>query len=148
MTGLSTPNSPQLPCVAELKEEARQLRATSSFPLTHAQALEKIAQRHGFRNWNVLAAKARRRPTSNRLVAGMKVRGLYLSQAFSGKILSVTPTEQVGFHRLTLHFDEAVDVVTFDSFSAYRQRVTCTIGPDGTSPDKTSDGAPHMRLKL
>ena len=50
--------------------------------------------------------------------------------------------------RITLHFDEPVDVVTFDSFSAYRQRVTGTIDSTGRTAEKTSDGRPHMELAL
>ncbi len=148
MTGPVSHQSPILPCLAQLKEEARQLRASNPYPLTHGQALEKIAQHYGYRNWNILAAKAKQQSASNRFVAGMRLTGTYLKQRFSGQLLSVFPTEQAGYHRLTLHFDEAVDVVTFDSFSAYRQRVSCIIGPDGISPNKTSDGEPHMRLEM
>jgi len=48
--------------------------------------------------------------------------------------------------RITIVFDEPVDVVSFDSFSAFRQRVTVTLGNDGKTAEKTSDGVPHMQL--
>ena len=48
--------------------------------------------------------------------------------------------------RLTLKFDEPVDVVTFDSFSAFRHRVNCVVDETGRSREKTSDGRPHMEL--
>ena len=52
-----------------------------------------------------------------------------------------------GHTHLTLHFDEPVDVVTFDSFSAFRQRVSCTLDEDLVAPAKLSDGTPHMRIE-
>ena len=49
---------------------------------------------------------------------------------------------------MVLELDQPVDVVTFDSFSNWRSRVTKVIGPDGRSFDTTSDGMPHLVLKL
>ena len=49
---------------------------------------------------------------------------------------------------MTLHFDEPVDVVTFDSFSNFRTRVSKVVGPDGRSFDVTSDGVPHLVIDL
>lgn len=46
--------------------------------------------------------------------------------------------------KLTIQFDEPVDVVTFDSFSALRHRVDATVTRNGISPSRTSDGEPHM----
>ena len=43
-------------------------------------------------------------------------------------------------------FDEPVDVVTWDSFSAFRRRVSCTIDRRGRTAERTSDGRPHMEL--
>ena len=43
-------------------------------------------------------------------------------------------------------FDEPVDVVEFESFTGFRQRVTAMVGGDGVSWAKTSDGAPHLIL--
>ena len=47
---------------------------------------------------------------------------------------------------LPLRFDEAIDVVTSEMFSAYRRQVNTTVNADGKSPQKTSDGQPHMVL--
>lgn len=47
-------------------------------------------------------------------------------------------------YRVTIDFDDAVDVVTFDSFSAYRRRVTALVSKDGVSPQKTGDRVPHL----
>ena len=48
---------------------------------------------------------------------------------------------------MTLHFDEPVDVVTFDSFSAFRQRVNCTVDETGRTAETTSNGRPHLELE-
>ena len=53
---------------------------------------------------------------------------------------------QPGRYRLTLDLDEPVDVVTFDSFSAFRKRVHCTIDETGRTIEKTSNGRPHVEL--
>ena len=58
---------------------------------------------------------------------------------------AVTP--RPGLSRMTLNFDEPVDVVTFDSFSAFRQRVNCTVDETGRTAAKTSDGRPHLELE-
>nr|WP_237028953.1 glyoxalase superfamily protein [Phaeobacter porticola] len=50
--------------------------------------------------------------------------------------------------RVTLHLEEPVDVVKFDSFSALRQRINGTIGWDGRSVERTSDGVPQLVLEL
>ncbi|MEN8685342.1 glyoxalase superfamily protein, partial [Marivita sp.] len=42
--------------------------------------------------------------------------------------------------------DEPVDVVHFDSFSNFRKRVQCVVGPSGTTKEKTSNGQPHVVL--
>ena len=49
--------------------------------------------------------------------------------------------------RVTIRFDEPVDVVTFDSFSSFRQRVSCTLNKDFTTTERTSNGQPNMRLE-
>ena len=72
--------------------------------------------------------------------------GTYLKQRFTGRVLATAILPGESHYRITIHFDEPVDVVTFDSFSAFRQRVTATVDAYGISPDRTSDGEPHMRL--
>jgi hypothetical protein len=73
------------------------------------------------------------------------VRGRYLGQSFSAVILAVEMIRP-GWFRLTLDLDEAIDVVTFDSFSNFRKRVTGVIGPAGTSREKTSNGQPQLEM--
>lgn len=52
----------------------------------------------------------------------------------------------MGRYRLTMKFDEPVDVVTFESFSAFRQRVTATVDETGRTIEKTSNGLPQLEL--
>lgn len=130
--------------LAALKSEAKTLRATAP-ELTHAQALEQIAKRHGARDWNTLHARIAR-PV--RLTPGMRVAGHYLGHAFEGFVKAVELIGSGGDKlRVTLHFDDPVDVVQFQSFSSYRQRVTAVVGTDGRSVERTSDGTPHMVLE-
>ncbi|MCY1242542.1 hypothetical protein D9M72_555070 [compost metagenome] len=79
---------------------------------------------------------------------GSRVKGLYLGQPFEGEILAVHAlTAQPGRYRLTMKFDEPVDVVTFESFSAFRQRVTATVDETGRTIEKTSNGRPQLELE-
>jgi hypothetical protein len=138
-----------LPTIAQAKHEAKCLRAdlaAEGAEMSHAQALEQIAQQYGFRDWNALHAALRDRPPQG-WAAGGRVRGRYLSKPFVATVLSA---EQVrpGWFRLVLDLDEAVDVVRFDSFSNYRKRIRVAVGPDGHSKERTSDGTPHVALDL
>ena len=135
--------------VADYKAQAKRLRAKlhdSGTKISHAQALEMIASQHGARDWNTLSARSlRNEPMA--LAIGDRVTGRYLSQPFIGTILRLGQAGGDQTH-ITIHFDKAVDVVTFDSFSSFRQRVNATIGKDGRSTRKTSDGVPHMVLDM
>jgi len=115
----------------------------------HSAALELVAQSHGVRDWNTLSALAARPNTkpSMRLAAGDQISGSYLNQRFTGRILSLS-AEQGGLRKITIHFDEPVDVVTFESFSAFRQRINAQIDEDGVSPRRTSNGVPHLVLDI
>lgn len=139
-----------------MKQQAKRLRsvlAETGQPISHAQALEAVARQHGFRDWNTAVATAPIAPAtpaqeSNvlRLMPGERVQGLYMGQPFRGEVRSVNILSRDRLNRISIEFDEAVDVVTFESFSAFRKRVACQIGPDGISPQKRSDGTPHMRI--
>ncbi len=135
--------------VADYKAQAKRLRAKlreSGTVVSHSEALEMIASQHGARDWNTLSARSLRNEPPV-LTVGDRVSGRYLSQPFVGRIIGLSQING-GQMRVTLRFDEAVDVVTFDSFSAFRQRVTAEIGKDGRSKRKTSDGVPQMVLDL
>jgi hypothetical protein len=131
--------------IEELKEQARRLRnrlRDTGVAVSHSKALELVAQQHGARDWNTLAARAGNRPAP--LQVGDRVRGQYLGQPFVGMIKALSLLGDDGTRRITLHFDDPVDVVKFESFSSMRQRVTGVIGTDGRSFSRTSDGVPHL----
>jgi len=131
--------------LVEAKARARALRATlaeQGVAISHAQALEKVAHEAGFADWNTLFAAIGNRPPQGWAV-GQRLRGSYLGQPFEGRVITAEVTRP-GWSRLTIDLDEAVDVVTFKSFSNFRKRISGVVGPLGESLEKTSDGQPHL----
>ncbi len=146
MTGLSL-----LPAIEALKAQAKRLRAaldSDGTAIGHSRSLELLAHQHGYKDWNTLHAAVGNRPLACPVVPGQRVSGQYLGQSFDGEVLSVQNLVSPGRFRVTLLFDEPVDVVTFDSFSAFRKRVSCSIGTAGFTTEKTSNGQPQLRLDL
>lgn len=139
--------STPLPPIEDLKKQAKRLRAglgeDGDFT-SHSESLELVAKQYGMRDWNTLHAAAgnRKRPP---VFVGARVKGRYLGQAFSGEVLGVQ-TLSPGRTRVTIELDDPVDVVTFDSFSAFRRRVSATINEDGKTAEKTSNGVPQLVL--
>lgn len=133
----------------DLKAEARAWRATQAdagHPVSHSQALEMVARFHGFRDWNTASA-ALPLTRGPGFAVGQRVEGAYLKQEFTGTVIGVSALGGGDFFRLTVEFDEPVDVVTFKSFSAYRRRVEATVNREGISSGRTSDGQPHMKVR-
>jgi len=140
-----------IPSLDALKAQARRLRATlgaEGNPIGHGKALEMQGHQHGYRDWNTLHAAIGNRPPPAPVAIGDRVHGLYLGQRFDAEVIGVQALSSQDKFRITLNFDEAVDVVTFESFSAYRKRVTCTIDRAGRTVEKTSDRRPHLQLRL
>jgi hypothetical protein len=139
-----------LPALETLKAQARRLRqsltAEGNF-ITHSEALELLAHQHGFRDWNTLHAAAGNRPATP-LALGAHITGHYLGQAFKGEIIALASLDHGSHYRLTIEFDEPVDVVSFDSFSAFRKRVNCTVAANGRSPALTGNSEPQMVIAL
>ncbi|WP_116131498.1 glyoxalase superfamily protein [Tropicimonas sp. IMCC34043] len=156
-----TPNdTPALPSVETLKAQARRLRETlteAGSAMSHSRSLEVLARQLGYRDWNTLRAAADRpalpEPTArpNRplppVQTGDRIAGRYLGQPFTGEVLGIAQMNGGSHYRITVQFDEPVDVVKFESFSSLRRRVNATIDTTGVSPQQTSDGAPHFRLE-
>ncbi|MCK3779163.1 glyoxalase superfamily protein [Ensifer sesbaniae] len=146
-----TRGSTTLPSLDALKDQAKRLRtrlAAEGETIGHSRSLELIAAQYGYRDWNTLHAAVGNRPPLNPWMLGARVKGRYLGQAFEGEILSVQAlTAQPGRYRLTMKFDEPVDVVTFESFSAFRQRVTATVDETGRTIEKTSNGLAQLELE-
>lgn len=143
-------NNP-LPSLNDLKIQAKRLRATlesNGNKISHSASLEMMAKQYGYKDWNTLHAAVGNEPPTCPVTLGQKVRGHYLGQAFLGDVIGVHCMNHPGKYRVTLRFEEPVDVVTFDSFSSYRQRVSCTIDQNGKTMEKTSNGQPQMRIEL
>lgn len=144
-------SSTPLPSLDALKEQAKRLRsrfAGDGEPVSHSRALELVAAQYGFRDWNTLHAAAGNRPAFDPWTLGARVRGHYLGQPFDAEVLGVQVLAgEPRRYRMTLHFDTPVDVVTFESFSAFRQRVIGTVDETGRSAAKTSNGRPHLELE-
>jgi hypothetical protein len=138
-----------MPSTQTLKAEARALREERSHagaPMTQGAALEAVAHRHGYRDWNTAAAALPDRVNTPTQV-GQRVKGTYLGQPFTGMVIGVKLLANMQHYEVTVKFDQPVDVVTSKLFSAFRQRVTATVDLRGISLATTSDGQPHMRLQ-
>ncbi|MCU0789537.1 MAG: glyoxalase superfamily protein [Nitratireductor sp.] len=130
-----------------MKEQARRLRGAlnaSGGQLSHAQALEMVAKQHGHRDWNTAHALAGNAPAGPPVELMQQVSGRYLGQAFTGTVIGVMAQGAPDRWKVTLQLDEPVDVVTFESFSAFRHRITGTINADRRTSEKTSNGEPHL----
>ena len=127
----------------QAKARARQLKAEYGATLNLAAALEIVAKEMGFRDWNTASARLSNGPDTNWQV-GERVSGQYLKRPFTERIHGVRELQAGSGYEVTIHFDEPVDVVDWESFSAFRQRVKAFVSPEGVSWSKTSDGVPHL----
>ncbi|WP_068311541.1 glyoxalase superfamily protein [Polycladidibacter hongkongensis] len=139
----------QAPKLQELKNNAKSLRAALAEKdqlISHSQSLEITARQHGYKDWNSAAAGTVQKQKSQALQLGRSVAGTYLNQEFKGQLLAVRTLQGGQYMQITVQLEKPVDVVSFDSFSNYRSRITCTLDKSGRSLDTTSDGTPHMQL--
>jgi hypothetical protein len=130
-----------------LKAQAKRLRADLAArgqTLSHAEALETVAHQWGARDWNTIAARAANSHPG--WAPGQRVTGRYLGHPFVGEVKAARQSSS-GYWALTLRFDRPIDVVTSELFSAFRRQVNTTVNAHGQSPQKTSDGQPHMVLE-
>ena len=130
----------------QAKQRAHALRrqsAENGVTISLAAALEKVAAELGYRDWNTASARLSNEP-DRPLQVSDRVGGRYLKQPFAGRVLAVREMSGGTGFQVTIQFDEPVDVVEFESFSNFRQRIDATISPDGVSWSKTSDGQPHL----
>ena len=136
------------PSIQTLKAEAKVLRQerASSGPIGQGQALEEIARRHGYRDWNTASATLPERVAIPVQVGG-RVTGTYLSRPFAGMVVGMKLLADMQHYEVIVKFDKPVNVSKFASMVHNRQRVTATVGLDGISLSRTSDGEPHMRVR-
>jgi hypothetical protein len=144
------PGRPSLPSRKALKDQAKRLRHAleqdGNF-VSHSEALEILAQQHGWRDWNTLSAALGNRPVEP-IVLGQAVQGRYLGQNFNADVIGISRLGDGSRYRVTLDLEQAVDVVTFDSFSAFRKRISGTIGTDGKTRERTSNGQPQLEIHV
>ena len=136
------------PSIQTLKAEAQALRderAGTDAPLTQGSALEEVARRHGYRDWNTASAALPQR-TATPVQVGQRVKGTYLSRPFTGLVTAMKLLADMRHYEVTVQFDTPVNVSKFASMVHNRQRVTATVDLRGVSPAHTSDGEPHMRV--
>lgn len=134
----------QIPFRDMLKADAKRLRTdmgTKSTEMTHALALETVAHQWGMRDWNTLAAKAD--VAAVQWYPGQRASGRYLGHPFRG-VIKAARLASSGYWSLTVRFDASVDVVESEHFTSLRQQINVTVNAQGSSPQKTSDGQPHM----
>ena len=136
------------PSIQTLKAEAKVLRQerAASLPIGQGQALEEIARRHGYRDWNTASATLPERVVVPLQVGG-RVTGTYLSRPFAGLVVGMKLLADMQHYEVTVNFDKPVNVSKFDSMVHNRQRVTATVDLHGVSTSHTSDGEPHMRVR-
>lgn len=133
--------------IEDYKQQAKTLRfEVGSDTLTHSAALEVVAKQNGHRDWNTLCAGQETAPRKPGFQTGQRISGTYLGHSFSGTVKAAQMIGDLGHHRLTIRFDDPVDVVQFDSFSSLRQQINCTIDHTRQSLAKTSDGQQHVIL--
>ena len=133
-----------------LKTQAKSLRqslAETGHNVSHAQSLELLAKQLGHRDWNTLHAKVGNAPAVLFQV-GQTVTGSYMGHTFKGILKQVNVLTDGAYHRLTVRFDAPIDVIPFAGMSNFRQQITATVDKNGVTAEKTSDGRPHLVLKM
>ncbi len=141
-------SSLDIPSSQTLKAEARNLRehrARAGQPMTHSAALESVARSHGYRDWNTARAALPDR-SAVPFQPGMRLRGFYLEQPFTGLLIGVQILSGLRHLKVTVQFDEPVNVTPNLMFAAHRTRVTATVDARGFSPALRGNGQPQMRL--
>lgn len=131
--------------IAEAKTQAKALRkalAAQGVTISHAQALELLAQQQGERDWNTLHAKLAKSLT---LQLNQILKGRYMGQFFEGTLISIA--KKGSHYQIVIQLDKPIDTVTFSSFSNHRKRLRAVINSDGQSLAKTSDGVPHLVIE-
>jgi hypothetical protein len=134
-------NEKSLPSLDRLKEQAKSLRnnkAEEGVSLGHSQCLELVAKSHGFKDWNCISAAASNEGGTSSYALGQRVSGHYLSIPFAGELVLVKGSDDPSLTIVRVKFDEAIDVVKFDSFSNFRRQVTCSLTKEGVTLEKTS----------
>lgn len=101
----------------------------------------------GYRDWNTLHAAIGNRPPGPPVSVGHSVVGAYLGKPFRAEALAAAALGD-GRFRVTVHFDEPINISAFESFEALRRRAAASITREGESLERITGGAPQFRLTL
>lgn len=133
--------------VSEAKAQARSLRQAldvQGTQISHSSALELVAQQNGARDWNTLQARlAKSEPQPFHL--NDAVRGRYLGQGFSGRIVALSKMAEA--YRISIQLNQPIDAVRFDGFSNMRRHLRGIVDRSGRSLRKTSDGVAQLIIE-
>jgi hypothetical protein len=135
----------------ELKQAKAQARRLSvamgkaGRPVALSQAYELLAQSAGHADWNTMAARLAT-PAGIGWTLGQAVRGRYMDQPITGRIHALA-RKGAAHVEVELALDQPVDVAASAHFTALRRRVRATLGGDGRSVGRRSDGVPHLVLE-
>ena len=132
--------------VQSLKSEAKALREERSAAgetISHGAALEAVAKAHGFRDWNTARASLPDR-VAVPFQVGQRVHGTYLEQPFRGVLIGVQMMSDGQHFKITVNFDEPVNVTPNFMFAARRHRVVATVDLHGVTPAQRGNGKPQM----
>lgn len=138
-----------IPSAQTLKSEAKALReerARAGIALSHGAALEAVAKAHGFRDWNTARAMLPERVVAPFQI-GQRVSGTYLGQPFRGLLIGVQLMSDMAHYKVTVNFDDPVNVTPTFMFEALRQRVVATVDIHGVTPALRGDGCPQMVIR-
>lgn len=136
--------------IEDLKAEAKRLRsalADTGQNLSHSQALEALARQHGYRDWNTLHAALGNQPPKPPIALGDTVTGAYLGHPITADVIGVRALGD-GRYRVKLDLETPVNVSAFPSMEVLRRRLNANIQANGETIEKTSNGAPQLRLNL
>ncbi|OOY15974.1 glyoxalase superfamily protein [Thioclava sp. DLFJ4-1] len=137
--------------VKDVKAQARRLSeamARAGNPVALSKAYELTAQAAGHADWNTMVAALRRAEPAAQAkgyALGDAVRGRYLGHPVSGRVHALR-RKGATHYDIEIALDEPVDVVESAAFSSMRRRVRATIGADGRSIGRRSDGVAHLEL--
>ena len=132
-----------------LKSEAkvlRETRAAAGETLTHGAALEAVARSHGFRDWNTARAALPDRVAVPFQVGG-RVKGTYLDVPFRCMLIGVQLLSDMAHYKVTVNFDEPVNVTPTFMFATLRHRVMATVDIHGISSALRGNGSPQMVVR-
>lgn len=140
-----------LPTIDTAKTQAKRLRAgleDTGCSINHSKSLELLSTLYGYKDWNTLNAAINKDQQSCPFYFEQRITGQYLGHSFSGEIYGIRKLSTPGMYRVSVRFDEPIDVVASESFSNFRTHVNAVIGTDGRALDKTSDGKPVLVVEV